>query len=618
MRRVGIRSTSENFAARTAYGRAARAVRRDNMSASWGAPSQPPTAARAEGALAERARAKLLDESATIRAWFREASDKHGQMPAADFASCLGSLGMDPGRAPIIGVVQAHTSARGLVSCGPLLDEILGAPPAPAPAPASSRQQQQPSRQAWETAERQQQAPPLSSSQWGQRQKQQPHHQPVLQQPQQQPPPPQHQQPQQRASEAGYKYTGRLNRAGFSASPLHRLRQKWKAASYQNGRMDIQRLFKYYDRDNSGELDFDEFRVAARKDAKLTKQEVSDAALRKLFDRVDTDKGGTIGLDEFQELLEGDDGGSAQPEPTARSAEATAHRAPPRAAPARAGGSVAGSSGGSAGANTASKPPALRVLVRLQNFPIDRAMQGLQKFDPDDTGEVPVDAFVSVCKNVGLATDQISVLLKEHPRGRLGGRVTTVQYRDFIQHLTTPLGEVLAQAKLQTMLRPPQPPFSLPPSRLSERGENNSERNPSVAAGSAAGGVSASSAAASDNLVELMHGLSEDESKLSLELWKRCEELEEEVKASRQQLSEGGQEMVGESQQLMRQLREYQQQCKRETGESLTMVVESRRMLSIVSKEKEQVSQERDALAKELSALKLQLAKATVRPDRPH
>ena len=71
---------------------------------------------------------------------------------------------------------------------------------------------------------------------------------------------------------------------------------------------------------------------------------MSDAALRKLFDRVDTDKGGTIGLDEFQELLEGYDGESAQPEPTARSAEATAHRAPPRAAPARAGGSVAGSS----------------------------------------------------------------------------------------------------------------------------------------------------------------------------------------------------------------------------------------------------------------------------------
>ena len=71
--------------------------------------------------------------------------------------------------------------------------------------------------------------------------------------------------------------------------------------------------------------------------------------------------------------------------------------------------------------------------------------------------------------------------------------------------------------------------------------------------------------------------------------------------------------MVGDSQQLMRQLREYQQQCKRETGESLTMVVESRRMLSIVTKEKEQVSQERDALAKELADLKLQLANTTVR-----
>ena len=89
------------------------------------------------------------------------------------------------------------------------------------------------------------------------------------------------------------------------------------------------------------------------------------------------------------------------------------------------------------------------------------------------------------------------------------------------------------------------------------------------------------------------------------------------VKLQRQ-LAEGGEDMVAESQQLMRQMREYQQQCKRETGESLTMVVESRRMLSLVTKEKEQVSQERDALATELADLKLQLAKATVRMrERP-
>ena len=62
---------------------------------------------------------------------------------------------------------------------------------------------------------------------------------------------------------------------------------------------------RYYDRDNSGELDFDEFRKAARKDAKLTKNEVSDVQLQKLFNRVDTDGGGTIGLDEFVQLLEG-------------------------------------------------------------------------------------------------------------------------------------------------------------------------------------------------------------------------------------------------------------------------------------------------------------------------
>jgi Ca2+-binding EF-hand superfamily protein len=37
----------------------------------------------------------------------------------------------------------------------------------------------------------------------------------------------------------------------------------------RQGKQDFAALFRHYDRDNSGELDFDEFRRAVRKDGKL-------------------------------------------------------------------------------------------------------------------------------------------------------------------------------------------------------------------------------------------------------------------------------------------------------------------------------------------------------------
>ena len=69
------------------------------------------------------------------------------------------------------------------------------------------------------------------------------------------------------------------------------------------GKQDFAALFRHYDRDNSGELDFDEFRRAVRKDGKLTEEVVADADLEKMFAAVDADGGGSIGLDEFEELL---------------------------------------------------------------------------------------------------------------------------------------------------------------------------------------------------------------------------------------------------------------------------------------------------------------------------
>jgi hypothetical protein len=90
---------------------------------------------------------------------------------------------------------------------------------------------------------------------------------------------------------------------------LKLLRQKFQAASYSIGGIDLDKLFRHYDRDNSGELDFEEFRQAVRKDVKMKSSDVTDVELREVFDHVDSDKGGTIGLSEFKSLMGIETGG---------------------------------------------------------------------------------------------------------------------------------------------------------------------------------------------------------------------------------------------------------------------------------------------------------------------
>ena len=84
---------------------------------------------------------------------------------------------------------------------------------------------------------------------------------------------------------------------------LKTLSSKFQAASYSLGGIDLDKLFRHYDRDNSGELDFQEFRQAVRKDVKMKSSDVTDGELREVFDHVDSDKGGTIGLEEFKSLM---------------------------------------------------------------------------------------------------------------------------------------------------------------------------------------------------------------------------------------------------------------------------------------------------------------------------
>ena len=66
----------------------------------------------------------------------------------------------------------------------------------------------------------------------------------------------------------------------------------------------LAQLFRFYDRDNSGTISFDEFRGALRRDAKLTAAMVSDAELEQLFVRVDADSSGEVSLGELVTLME--------------------------------------------------------------------------------------------------------------------------------------------------------------------------------------------------------------------------------------------------------------------------------------------------------------------------
>ena len=93
--------------------------------------------------------------------------------------------------------------------------------------------------------------------------------------------------------------TKRYRRYGLDLELVKLLKRKLRAAAYTAGGMDFKKLFKHYDRDNSGTLELDEFRGALRRDAKIVKKDVSDRELEKVFRAVDEDGGGEIDVDEF-------------------------------------------------------------------------------------------------------------------------------------------------------------------------------------------------------------------------------------------------------------------------------------------------------------------------------
>jgi len=83
-----------------------------------------------------------------------------------------------------------------------------------------------------------------------------------------------------------------------------KLRSKLKAAAYTVEGVNWNKLFSVYDRDNSGTLDYNEFRSAIRRDAKLSANVFSEKAMQKLFRLIDDDDSGYIGIDEFVTWIE--------------------------------------------------------------------------------------------------------------------------------------------------------------------------------------------------------------------------------------------------------------------------------------------------------------------------
>lgn len=102
----------------------------------------------------------------------------------------------------------------------------------------------------------------------------------------------------QRSASVG---TRRMN--GLQLDPkIQHLRVRLRSMSYGSGRysrQDPASVFQQFDKDNSGELDQEEFFAAVRKGGGLTKRDVSDRELLKLFRTVDSDGDGMINIDEF-------------------------------------------------------------------------------------------------------------------------------------------------------------------------------------------------------------------------------------------------------------------------------------------------------------------------------
>lgn len=93
------------------------------------------------------------------------------------------------------------------------------------------------------------------------------------------------------------------------------LRRKFRAAAYAQGGVHWKNLFDFYDKSNSGALDFEEFARAVRKDGKVTRGAMGDQELHQLFDIVGNSTG-SVSAEDFERFLQG--GQTKKPTPNKR------------------------------------------------------------------------------------------------------------------------------------------------------------------------------------------------------------------------------------------------------------------------------------------------------------
>ena len=88
------------------------------------------------------------------------------------------------------------------------------------------------------------------------------------------------------------------------AAETTQMRYRLKAAAYTLGGVNWKKLFRFYDRDNSGQIGYTEFKRLVRTDAKITSSHLPDKNLRAIFKLVDRDDSGEIDYTEFLAWVE--------------------------------------------------------------------------------------------------------------------------------------------------------------------------------------------------------------------------------------------------------------------------------------------------------------------------
>ena len=115
--------------------------------------------------------------------------------------------------------------------------------------------------------------------------------------------------------------TLRLQRTDFErligklGAHMEVLRRRFGSAAYSFGRKDFSKLFRHYDRDNTGFLDLAQFRTACRKDGHVKVADVDDRELRCLYHLIDLNSDGKICEADWGHFLGGDDHSAAAPAP---------------------------------------------------------------------------------------------------------------------------------------------------------------------------------------------------------------------------------------------------------------------------------------------------------------